>query len=163
LSKLSIKNIADSVAQITQMNLKEKEEQFDIIHKEQPNLLTSILALHKMGRTYEEMDVLFHILLVAHLALKPSDTTIELISKDLQEQQLARHTGHIKFMDDLSEEDRDRALSDYMENHDEMPLMAYAIKQMKVAGFPYKQDEDSKQLVLCGMNIVNCIAAAKLA
>ena len=162
MPKLSIKNVADSVAQVTQMNLKEKEKQFDIIHKEQPNLLASILVLHKMGRTYEEMDVLFHILLVAHLALKTSDTPIEMISEDLQEQQLARYIGHVKFMDGLSENDRDRALSDYMESHDEMPLMAYVIKQMKVAGFPYKQDEDSKQLMLCGMNIVNCIAAAKI-
>ena len=124
------------------MNLKEKEEQFDVIHKEQPNLLASILVLHKMGRTYEEMDVLFHILLVAHLALKTSDTRIEMISEDLQEQQMTRYKGHLKFMEDLSEEDRDRALSDYMDNHDEMPLMAYVLKQMKVAGFPYKQDED---------------------
>ena len=144
------------------MNLKEKEEQFDVIHKEQPNLLASILVLHKMGRTYEEMDVLFHILLVAHLALKTSDTRIEMISEDLQEQQMTRYKGHLKFMEDLSEEDRDRALSDYMDNHDEMPLMAYVLKQMKVAGFPYKQDEDSKVLVLCGMNIVNCIAATKI-
>ena len=144
------------------MNLKEKEEQFDVIHKEQPNLLASILVLHKMGRTYEEMDVLFHILLVAHLALKTSDTRIEMISEDLQEQLMTRYKGHLKFMEDLSEEDRDRALSDYMDNHDEMPLMAYVLKQMKVAGFPYKQDEDSKVLVLCGMNIVNCIAATKI-
>ena len=163
MSKLSIKNVADSVARVTQMNLKEEEEQFDVIHKEQPNLFASILVLHKMGRTFEEMDVLFHILLVAHLALKTSDTTIEMITEDLQEQQLTRYIGHVKFMDDLSEIDRDRALSDYMENHSEMPLMAYVIKQMKVAGFPYKQDEDSKKLVLCGMNIVNCIAAAKTA
>jgi len=162
LPKLSIKNVADSVAEVTQMNLKEKEEQFDVIHKEQPNLLASILVLHKMGRTYEEMDVLFHILLVAHLALKTSDTRIEMISEDLQEQQMTRYKGHLKFMEDLSEEDRDRALSDYMDNHDEMPLMAYVLKQMKVAGFPYKQDEDSKVLVLCGMNIVNCIAATKI-
>ena len=162
MPKLSIKNVADSVTHVTQMNLKEKEEQLDVIHKEQPNLFSSILVLHKTGRTYEEMDVLFHILLVAQLALKESDTKIEMISEDLQEQQLARYIGHVKFMDDLSEKDRDRALSDYMENHSEMPLMAYVIKQMKVAGFPYKQDEDSKVLMLCGMNLVNCIAAAKL-
>ena len=163
LPKLSIENVADSVALAAKMSLKEKETQFDEIYKEQPNLLASVLVLHKMGRTYEEMDVLFHILLVIHLSLKESGTKIETVSEDLQEQQLTRYIGHVKFMDDLTDKDQERALSDYMENHGEMPLMAYAITQMREAGFPYKRDEDSKQLMLCGMNLVNCIAAAKIA
>lgn len=85
------------------------------------------------------------------------------ISEDLQERERSRFVGHVKFLDGLSEKDRERALSDYIGNHREQPLMAYVYDTMIKVGFPYKMDEDSKLLMLCGISIVNCIAAAKLA
>ena len=162
MTKIRVKSLAHAVAQTKSMDLKQKEAEFDRIFKEQPNLLGSVIVLHNMGRSYEEIDVLLNLLLVSFMALKHGKIQIETVSEKLQVRELDRYAGHIKFLDGLSKKDHGKAMADYIDSHNENILLAFATDEMNNAGFPHIEEESAKYLMSCGINIVNCIAAAKI-
>jgi len=143
--------------------MKEKESIFDQIFTEQPNLLASILVQQQMGNSMAQMEVLINILLVSHLALKESGIKIVKISESLQDKEMAKFVATIKFTEGLSVSSLESSLQQYVASQKEKELLAYALNEMTEAGFTRLENESSKYLILTGINMVNCISAAKLA
>jgi len=150
-------HLTAAITQADALTLAEKELQFDTIFQEQPNLLASVLVQQQMGNTLEQMEVLLNLLLVIHLSLRHAEVTLQTVSEDKQEQQLRRLIGTVKFMDDLDRSSRDSAFHQMIEQQSEKWLFAYALNLMVGAGFPDLEYENSKYLMLCGLNLVNCI------
>lgn len=144
------------------MTLKEKEAVIDEIYIEQPALLASILVQKQMGNTLEQMDVLINILLVAHLALKEDGVKLVKVSELEQDKEMAKYVGHVRFSEGLSGEVEAEAIQQYIDSHDEKLLLSFAYNEMVRSGFADLKYENSKYLIMAGMNIVSCIAAAEV-
>lgn len=155
--------LTNAILKTQQMSMKEKESVFDKIFTEQPNLLASILVQQQMGNSMEQMEVLINILLVSHLALKESGIKIVKISESLQDKEMAKFVATIKFTEGLSASNLESSLQQYVASQKEKVLLAYALNEMTEAGFTRLENESSKYLILTGINMVNCISAARLA
>lgn len=155
--------LTNAILKTQQMSMKEKEAVFDKIFTEQPNLLASILVQQQMGNSMAQMEVLINILLVSHLALKESGIKVVKISDDLQDKEMAKFVATIKFTEGLSASSLESSLQQYVASQKEKELLAYALNEMTEAGFTRLENESSKYLILTGINMVNCISAAKLA
>jgi hypothetical protein len=159
--KISNEHLTQAILKAGAMNLKQKEDAFDEIFREQPNILASILVQQKMGNSLEQMETLLNILLVAHIALKEAQITIALVTEELQNRELDKLIAHVRFGDDLENEQLDDSIKQYIANHNETWLLAFAYTEMDSAGFTKLLYENSKYLLMAGINIVNCISASK--
>lgn len=147
-----------AIGQLADMSMSEKEAELDIIYREQPNMLASVLVQQKMGNSLEQIEVLLHILLVIHLSLREAGVDIATVSEAMQEQQLRRLIGRVKFTEDLNQPtSAHTALSNMIDESPEKWLYAYTINEIQAAGFLDLTYENSKYLALCGLNLVNCI------
>ena len=155
-------HIAEAKLKTDNMSLAEKEAEFDIIFREQPNLLGSVIVQQQMGNTLEQMDVLLNLLLNIHLAFREAGVSIPTVSEELQEQELSRLVGQVKFTDGLDKQSFDTVLKKMIDNHPEKWLFSLAMHEVSRAGFLMLQNESSKYLVLCALNLVQCVAAVDL-
>jgi len=89
---------------IENMDLPQKAHLADQIFIEQPNLLASILVLHRMGAEITQVEVVLHILLVCHRAMKHSGFVWPLILEDVQETSLERLTAKLRATSELPTE-----------------------------------------------------------
>ncbi len=142
------------------MDLKQKERLADEIYATQPNLLASVLVHSRMGSPMERIDRVLHVLLVAHQATKIAGLSLRLITEADQDQGLGRYTGHIKFLEGLDAKSQATAISQFVDDHPEKYLLAYAIDQLQQAGIIQLDHENDKNLVLATLNIANCISVA---
>lgn len=163
MTKISIQHLENAVKKAEEMNLKKKEAVFDEIYIEQPNILGSILVLKQMGNTLEQMDILINVLLVAFLALKEAGLKLETVTEYEQGRELSRFVEQVQFTEGLSSIAESDAMQQYIDAHEEKVLLAFAYTEMLNAGFTELKHENSKYLILAGINVVNCISAAKLA
>ena len=163
LTKIQLENLAHASAQIKVMDSEQKEVELQKLQKSQPNLLGSILVLESLGRSYNEMEVLLELLILTFLALEHGEQKIESVSNELQEQELRRYSDYINYIDGLPEKKQEAAMSEYLDSHSEKYLLAFAMGEMNDAGFPYIEEESASYLMSCGVNLVNCISAARLA
>ncbi len=150
-------HLAAVVHRVKAMSMADKEAEFDVIYREQPNLLASVLVQQQMGNSLEQMEVLLHLLLVIHLSLKEAGVELKTVSEKTQEQQLRRFIGRVNFVEDLAEPLYTKVLAEQLNNLPEKWLYAYAINEMRLAGFAELEYENSKYLMLCGLNLVNCV------
>ena len=150
-------HLAAAIRLAKAMSMADKEAEFDVIYREQPNLLASVLVQQQMGNSLEQMDVLLHLLLVIHLSLREAGVVLETVSEKTQEQQLRRFVARVNFVEDLAEPLRTTALEDQLNEFPEKWLYTHAINEMKEAGFAELEYENSKYLMLCGLNLVNCV------
>ena len=163
MAKIKESSLVQAIKKSSEMDLTESEKLMDEIYLEQPNLLASVLVQNQMGNKIEDVEVLLNILIVSFLALKYSGVKLEMISEKTQEKELAKYMGHIGFLDGLNSKNTEIAINHFTESKSEKALMAYVISAMLKAGFTQRQNESAKYLVMTGVNIVNCICAAKIA
>lgn len=141
------------------MTMAEKEAEFDIIYKEQPNLLGSVIVQQQMGNTLEQIDVLLNLLLVVHLSLREAGVRLPTVTEEEQERQLKLLVARIRFSEDLEDSLFNQALQQMMDDHPEKYLFAYALNEITQAGFATIKKESAKYLMMAGLNLVNCIHA----
>jgi hypothetical protein len=119
-----------------------------------------------MGNSLKQMEVLINILLVSYVALKESGIKISKISKiseDLQDKEMARFVASVKFTEGLSPSSIEDSLQQYVSSQNEKILLAFALNEMLDSGFTHLENENSKYLIMAGINMVNCISAVKTA
>ena len=162
MAKIKESALVQAIKKSSQMDLAESEEVIDEIYLEQPNILASVLVQNQMGNKIEDVEVLLNILIVTFLALKYSGVKLEKISEKTQEKELARYTGHVGFLEGLNNKNTEAAIHQFTESKSEKALMAYVIETMLKAGFAKRKNKSAKYLVMTGVNIVNCICAAKI-
>ena len=161
MTKIKELALVKAIKQSKEMDLVSAEKVMDEINIEQPNLLGSVLVQHQMGNKLEHVEVLLNILIVTHLALKYSGVKIEKITEKQQEKELAKYTGHIRFLEGLNDDCKSEAINQFTEDKSEKILMAYVVNTMVEAGLTKLPNESAKFLMMSGINIVNCVGIAK--
>jgi hypothetical protein len=154
--------LEQSILKVQSMNLQEKEAVVDEIFNEQPNLLASVLVQSQMGNSLDKIEILLNILIVAHISLKESGVKLKKITEDLQENEMARFVATVNFSEGLNAASINSAINQYITSQREKYLLAYAFNEMNNSGICSLETENSKYLIMAGINIVNCISAAKL-
>ena len=147
MAKINNKHIADAVAQVERLSIKEKERMIDEVYQQQPHILASILVQQQLGSKLEHIDVLLQILMVIWQAVKFSGHQIAFISENEQDKHHKRLLGHIQFWQPLPEYLEDNALNDYINNHPEKNLYAYVNSAVMEAGFLQLTEEHGKYLM----------------
>ncbi len=159
---ISETNIACAVRKVHAMDMKTKEILCDEIFIEQPNLLASVLVQQQMGNELEEIDVLLKILMVLHIAIKESGKKISKITEKEQEYQLKLFSATVKFTESMGNDFVDASLKQFIKDHKESNFLSYVVGEMRDANFFENRKENSKYLIMAGINLVSCIANAKI-
>lgn len=154
-------HLACAVTKARALTMIEKEAEFDIIYKEQPNLLGSVIVQQQMGNTLEQIEVLLNLLLVVHLSLREAGVQLPTVTEEAQERQLQRLVARVRFSEDLDRSLFDQSVQQMIDDHPEKYLYAYALNEITQAGFASIQKESAKYLMLAGLNLVNCLDEAK--
>lgn len=160
MTALSIPVVTDAIRAVAAMSLQERLAMADRVHAEQPTLLYSVLVMQRFGATMVQIEALIELLLVAFTAMKAAGGKWPVISEELQERCLARVTGRARFIEGLAPPQVDEAIHDALVEYPEVPLLAHVIDVMRRQGWLGVVDDTQKHLVLCGLNLVECIAAA---
>jgi len=161
MEKVNRKSLKRAIKNLSKLSLKEKESIVDEIYLSQPHLLASVLVLNQMGQSLEDIDILLNILIICHLSLEDAGIKLKKITEDDQDKEMARFVGKISFNDGLSLENESLSIENYISNHNEKLLMYFAFNKMVEADFTARIDEDSKYLLIAGINMINCISAAE--
>lgn len=157
--KISKSTLKKAIQKSERFTLEEKMKALEQIALKQPHIFASVLVQNQMGNSFEQMEVLLNILLVSFLALKEAGINIVQISEKDQEAGLQKLLNNVK----ESRLSKSGAIQEYINSNSERLLLAYACDEMRKAGFFDLQHENSKFLIMAGINIVNCIASANLA
>lgn len=152
--------LADAIRSVDAMDLREKESLCDELFAAQPNMLASVIVHSRLGSPMERIDCLLHILLVAYQATKLASLPLRLITEEDQDRGLRRIVGHTEFLHGLDATSEDTAISQFIEEHSEKYLLAYAIEQLRIAGIARLEHDSDKNLVLAALNIPTCFSLA---
>lgn len=142
------------------MSQAERVQLADEVFAHQPNLLASVLVLQRMGASLQQIEVTLHVLLVAWQAMKTSGHIWPSISEDTQEVCLRRLTGRIRFAEGLPAELQQRSSQQYINEHREQCLLAFAWGHLRDNDLLGARTEAEKFLLLATLNLVECIAFA---
>jgi hypothetical protein len=119
------------------------------------------------------MDVVLNMLLVFHEAMRISSNSNSnssssnagsgasqwpLISEDVQERCLTRISARVRFIDGLSPQLQQQAITDAIADHPEQLLLAYAFGKFGESDVLDVRTEAEKMLMLAALNLVECIA-----
>jgi hypothetical protein len=157
---ISEKHINKAINKISQLTLNEKKDLIDEIFNEQPTLISSLIIQNQLGNSLEDVEVLLHILLIIFQSLKEAKINIHKISETEYETQLNKTIAHIKFSENLNENMISQSLDQYIEHQQNEVLFAFVIHEMTRSNFHKLQHENSKYLLLSGVNLVACISKA---
>lgn len=158
--RINQKSLKMAIEAYEKMNLKEQELVADRIYLSQPNLLASVLVLQRFGNSMEHIDEILKILIVLYLALEFEKVKIATVSEREQDRELTRLVATIKFSEDLSNTLTSNSIENYIENHKEKYAAEFAYDVMSASGILSLREENSKFLIMAGLNLVNCIASA---
>jgi len=151
--------LARAIKDVKSMGFQAQEQLIDDIHREQPNMLASVLALQSFGVPFPDMDIALNILMVCFTAMKYSGDKWPLLTEDEQRRQMTRYRAQMNFTSDLAFEQKIHATAQYVMSHHEPVLLAYVTAEMS-SWLTYKPlSEEGRFVILCTGNFVNCIAA----
>lgn len=159
MSEFSLTLIADAIRTVERMSLAERERLADEIYLRQPNLLASVLVLHRMGVSLNQLEVPIFILLVVYQAMNASGLIWPVIQEDIQERCLQRLTGSILFSESLSPELRAQAEEQRTAGHRQRNLLAFVYGYLGEHDLLSVRSEAEKYLLLASLNLVECVAA----
>jgi hypothetical protein len=160
VTAITIPILAGAIQRVEALGFQERIDLADRIHAEQPTLLYSVLVRQRFGATMVQVEVLIELLLVAFTAMKAVGGKWPVISEELQERCLARIGGRARFIEGLAAPQVEAAIYDAAVNHPQALLLAHALDVMRRQGWLGIVDDTQKHLVLCGLNLVECIAEA---
>ena len=116
-----------------------------------------------MDNSLEKIDILLKIFIVAYISLKESRVKIKKITEGFQETEMAKFVAIVNFSEGLNSASITSSINQYITSQREKYLLAYAFNEMNDSGICNLDTENSKYLIMAGINIVNCISAAKSA
>ena len=158
MSRISVKVVAQAIADVRVLDMKQKEHLLDELFRDQPNMLGMFLVQQRMGVSFEKMDFLLNILITCFQAMTLSGLAWPLISIDEQDRQMARHVASVRFGADLGGKLEERAMAQYIENHPEKALLAYVMTETANWLKRIEPEESDRRVMLAAVNFVNCIA-----
>ncbi len=158
MTVISQQVLVEAVRCVERMPFKERERLADEIYLRQPHLLASVLVLHQFGIALAQMEVVINLLMVCHEAMKRSGKTWPQITEDDQDLCMARLLARMQFSAGLTEQQQAQATADAVADHPEQQLLAYAYGTLKEQGWLRIESEAHKMLVLCALNLVECVA-----
>lgn len=167
MGRISIEQLAAAIGQIAAMDLKQKEQRIDAIHVRQPHLLAACLAQSGLGVDLTAVEMLLQLLLVCDQAMQASGAHWPLISEEVQAQQLERTVAQIRFSEEIQDPaTSEAARAQLVKQHPEQPLLAYAIHEaqawLQQRAQHHLDAESDKYVLMCAVNLVNCIAHANV-
>jgi hypothetical protein len=164
MSRITTENVAAAIGKVSSLNLPQKEELAEEIHRHQPHLLASCIVQPKLGAHINDVEFLLNILLVCYQAMKESGLRWPMITEDEQERQMQRWIGAVDCTEHaLSNSASLRARQQYADQHPEQPLLAFVLNETDqwLRGNSRRHEAESdKFVIMASMNLVNCIASA---
>ena len=146
---------------VAQMSMDDKLAWMDEIHDAQPNLLLSILSVHKtFGASPEQTEALLNLLLETWLAMKASNRRWPLISEEMLCDNLERLIAKMRFADNLSNDLFNQAINQHIRAHAEPNLLARVHMEILDQGWIPIKDDQTQRVLLVGLNLVECVADA---
>lgn len=166
-NRISVEQLATAIKKVRSMSLTQRVSLTDEIFQQQPNLLASCLVQQRLGACEHKVEFLLNILLVCFQAMKESGHDWPLITEEEQERQLARYSGAVRFSEDLADTTlADVARTQYLASHAEAPLLAYVINEINAwlaeLTIQRAEAESDKFIMMAAVNLVNCIASARV-
>ena len=158
MGRLSQAVVAQAAIEVDGMDLARKVATADEIFVVQPKLLSSVLALPLMGANMEQVEVVLHILLVAHAAMKRSGHTWPVVSEADQEKHLQRLTARMRFRQGQPSHLADQVIEQYLDEHRERYLLAFAYGHLGEHDALGARTDAQKYILLAAFNLVECIA-----
>src|SRR5450759_1622490 len=125
MSRISHNALAQAIAKVRAMDMKQKEQLAHELFRAQPHLFGSFLVQKQLGVSVEKMDFLVDLLFMCFQAMKESGLTWPLITEDEQDRQMKRFIASVKVGDDSGKSLRGQSMQQYIENHPEKELLAY--------------------------------------
>ena len=153
--------MAKAVKTVDGMGMSERIRLADEIHVQQPQLLASVVVLHRMGSSYPQIEVALHILLVSYQAMKLSGHAWPMISEATQDACLRRLTGQILFSEGLPDALQQQSVHLYIDEHPEPVLLAFAHEHLRQNDLLAVRTDAEKFLMLAVLNLVECIASVR--
>jgi len=158
MSRVTPQALADAINIIRAMGIKQKELLADEMFRTQPNMFGSALALQRMGVSLAKIEVVLELLFVCFQAMKQSGLPWPLITEADLDKQLGRYVATVRFGEDLSPAQRQRAMMQYLEAHPEKPLLAHVTDELNKWLASITPEDTDNYVMLASMNFVNCIA-----
>jgi hypothetical protein len=152
--------IVGAAIEVERMTLKQRERLADEIHARQPNLLYSVIVLHRFGATVAQIEVVLNVLFVFHEAMKSSGKTWPVITEDDQDRCLKRIAGRMRFIEGLTPAQQTQAVTDVIMDHPEQPMLAYVMGKLREHDLLVIESDAREKLMLVALNLVECIAQA---
>ena len=158
---INVANLAGAIKLHADMNIGEKESVCEEIFNQQPALLSSVLALPRIGVAVKYVDAVLNALLVVHLALRTSGICLKAISESEQEKELQRYVETAKFSDGLDNNMVAESIKQYVGYRKEPMLMAYVTSVLESTGIHNDSNENTKYALMAAFTMVGCIANAE--
>jgi hypothetical protein len=160
MTAISQELLAGAVVRFECLPYKDRLRLGDDVHQQQPNLLASVLVLHRYGVTFQRMEVVLDLLFVFHEAMKGSGKHWPVISLDMQDRCLQRVTARARFIEGLTAQQQNQVIDQGVALHPEKPMLAYVYGKFKEDGLIGIKTEAAKMMMLAALNMVECIAEA---
>ena len=158
MSRVTPQALADAINIIRAMGIEQKERLADELFRTQPNMFGSALALQRMGVSLAKIEVALDLLFVCFQSMKQSGLHWPMITEADLDKQLGRYVATVRFGEDLSPAQRQRAMMQYLESHPEKPLLAYVTDELNKWLARIVPEDTDNYVMLASMNFVNCIA-----
>lgn len=153
--------VIQAAIDIENMDSTQKVRLVDDIFIAQPNLLASVLMLPRLGVGIAQVEVLLHILLVCHQAMKRSGFVWPSISDDLQEKCLERLTARLQATSELPTDLAEEATTKFVDEHPERHLLAFVYGHLRDHDLVSVRTEAEKFLMLTALNLVECLSSSR--
>lgn len=158
MSRVPVQALVDAIRITRAMDLAQKERLADELFQTQPTMFGSALALQRMGVPLAKIEVALELLFVCFQAMKQSGLHWPLITEADLDKQLGRYVATVRFGEDLSAKQRQRAMTQYLESHPEKPLLAHVTGELNKWLASVTPEATDKYVMLASINFVNCIA-----
>jgi len=158
MASISSQNLLDAVLRVEHMSFEARARLADDVHARQPNLLYSVIVLHRFGATVAQIEVVLNLLLVFHEAMRTSGRDWPVVSEDVQDRCLKRVSARARFIEGLSPPLQAHAVADAVGDYPEQQLLAYVLGKLKESDLLAIKTEAEKMLMLVALNLVECIA-----
>lgn len=158
MSRITSQALADAITIIRAMDIAQKERLADELFYAQPNMFGSALALQRMGVSLAKIEVALELLFVCFQSMKQSGLHWPMITEADLDKQLGRYVATVRFGEDLSPAQRQRAMTQYLKAHPEKPLLSHVTDELNKWLASATPEDTDNYVMLASMNFVNCIA-----
>lgn len=162
MSRVSQQALARAIKAVRAMDLRHKECLADELFRAQPAMFGSVLVLQRMGVSLEKMDFALDLLFICFQAMKETGLAWPIITEAELDKQMGRYVAAVRFGEELSAAQSERAMLQYLQDHPEKDLLAFVTAELNKWQAVIVPEETDKFLMLAVANLVNCIGFAPL-